>query len=73
MHALQQMEQLPTTLTRVEKAHVLQWVFGNFGEAFPGIESTPDVCGGSVSSVPYASSYYPRQQRMERLTHLPGV
>lgn len=30
----------------MEKAQVLQWVARDLGEAFPGIESTPGVCGG---------------------------
>ncbi|MCZ6873146.1 MAG: DUF433 domain-containing protein [bacterium] len=46
MHALREIEQLLSTLTRAEKAQVLQWVVGDLGEAFPGIERTPDVCGG---------------------------
>lgn len=46
MHALQQIEQLLTTLTRAEKAQLLQWVARDIAEAFPGIESGPDVCGG---------------------------
>ena len=46
MSALQQVEQLLATLTRAEKAQVLQWVVRDLGEAFPGIESIPDVCGG---------------------------
>ena len=46
MHALQEIEHLLTTLTRAEKAQLLQWVVRDLGDAFPGIESTPDVCGG---------------------------
>src|SRR5215218_11210139 len=46
MYALQEIEQLLPTLTRAEKAQVLQWVARDLGEAFPGIESTPGVCGG---------------------------
>ena len=46
MHALQEIEHLLTTLTRAEKAQVLQWVVRDLGDAFPGIESTPGVCGG---------------------------
>ena len=46
MHALQEIEHLLTTLTRAEKAQILQWVVRDLGEAFPGIESIPDVCGG---------------------------
>jgi uncharacterized protein (DUF433 family) len=46
MHALQEIEKLLPALTRAEKAQVLQWVVRDLGEAFPGIESTPGVCGG---------------------------
>ncbi len=46
MHALQEIEHLLTTLTRAEKAQLLQWIARDIGEAFPGIESSPDVCGG---------------------------
>jgi len=46
MHALQEIEKLLPTLSRAEKAQVLQWVTRDLGEAFPGIESTPGVCGG---------------------------
>jgi uncharacterized protein (DUF433 family) len=45
MHALQEIEKLLPTLSRAEKAQVLQWVAGDLGEAFPGIESTPGVWG----------------------------
>lgn len=43
---LEKTEQLLSKLTRAEKAQVLQWVARDLGDAFPGIESTPDVCGG---------------------------
>jgi uncharacterized protein (DUF433 family) len=33
-------------LTKAEKAQLLQWVVRDLGESFPGIESTPNVCGG---------------------------
>src|SRR5215470_15727067 len=46
MQALQEIEPLLTTLTRAEKAQVLQWVVRDLEDAFPGIESTPGVCGG---------------------------
>jgi uncharacterized protein (DUF433 family) len=46
MHALQEIEKLLPTLSRAEKAQVLQWVARDLGEAFPGIENTPGVCGG---------------------------
>lgn len=46
MSALQEAEKLLATMTRAEKAQVLQWVVQDLGDAFPGIESTPGVCGG---------------------------
>lgn len=46
MQPLQEIEQLLTTLTRGEKAQLLQWIARDLGEAFPGIESNPNVCGG---------------------------
>lgn len=33
-------------MTRAEKAQLLQWVVRDLGDAFPGIESKPGVCGG---------------------------
>ena len=44
--ALQEMERLLPTLSRAEKAQLLQWVVVDLGETFPGIEATPGVCGG---------------------------
>lgn len=46
MSTLQEVEKLLSTLTRADKAQLLQWVVRNLGDAFPGIESTPGVCGG---------------------------
>lgn len=46
MGALQDAEKLLSKLTRAEKAQLLQWVARDLGEAFPGIESIPGVCGG---------------------------
>lgn len=46
MNVLEQAEHLLTTMTRAEKAQLLQWVARDIGDAFPGIESNPDVCGG---------------------------
>jgi uncharacterized protein (DUF433 family) len=34
------------SLTRGEKAQLLQLVAREIGDSFPGIESTPEVCGG---------------------------
>lgn len=46
MSKLEQLEQMLSELTRAEKAQLLQWVARDLGDAFPGIESTPNVCGG---------------------------
>jgi uncharacterized protein (DUF433 family) len=43
---LEKTEELLSKLTRAEKAQVLQWVARDLGDAFPGIESMPGVCGG---------------------------
>jgi uncharacterized protein (DUF433 family) len=39
-------KELLSTLTRAEKAELLQWVVQDLGDSFPGIESTPGICGG---------------------------
>ncbi len=49
--ALQQAEKLLAAMTRAEKAQSRQWVVRDLGDAFPGVESTPDVCGGDVRIV----------------------
>jgi uncharacterized protein (DUF433 family) len=46
MTTLQQIETLLGDLSRGEKAVVLQHVVRDLGDAFPGVESRPDVCGG---------------------------
>ncbi len=46
MDTLQQFEQFLSGLKRAEKARILQWVAQDLGDSFPGIESTPNVCGG---------------------------
>ena len=38
-------------MTPAEKALVLQWVVRDLGDAFPGIESAPGVCGGEARIV----------------------
>lgn len=35
-----------STMSRAEKAQLLQWIVRDLGESFPGIESNPLVCGG---------------------------
>jgi uncharacterized protein (DUF433 family) len=49
--ALEQVELLVSRLSRAEKAHLVQSVVGELGDAYPGIESTPGVCGGEACIV----------------------
>lgn len=46
MSTLQEAERLLPSLSRAEKAQLLQSVIRELGDAFPGIESRPGVCGG---------------------------
>jgi uncharacterized protein (DUF433 family) len=46
MSTLDEAERLLSQMTPAEKAQILQWVARDLGDAFPGIESTPGVCGG---------------------------
>jgi uncharacterized protein (DUF433 family) len=46
MSALDEVDKLWPRLSRAEKAQLLQWAARDIGGAFPGIESTPGVCGG---------------------------
>src|SRR5687767_15973032 len=46
MSSLQDAQKLLPSLTRAEKAQLLQWVVNDLGDAFPGVESRPGVCGG---------------------------
>jgi uncharacterized protein (DUF433 family) len=39
-------EQFLAGMSRAEKAQLLQYIVRDIGEAFPGIESSPGVCGG---------------------------
>jgi uncharacterized protein (DUF433 family) len=51
MSALRQVEQLLSSLTRAEKAHLLRLVVQDLDDAFPGVDSTPGVCGGEACIV----------------------
>jgi uncharacterized protein (DUF433 family) len=51
MGTLQEIEHLLPTLTRAEKARLLQHVVQDLGDAFPGVESRPGVCGGEACIV----------------------
>lgn len=46
MIKIQQAKKLLSEMTRAEKAQLLQWVVQDLGDAFPGIETNPNVCGG---------------------------
>ena len=41
-----QVEELLASLSRVEKAKLLRLVVQDLDDAFPGVDSTPGVCGG---------------------------
>lgn len=47
MQAIREIERWLTTMTRAEKAQLLQLVVRDLGDAFPGVEINPDVCGGA--------------------------
>jgi uncharacterized protein (DUF433 family) len=51
MTKLEEAERLLAELTRAEKVRVLQWVVQDLGDAVPGIESDPEVCGGDACIV----------------------
>ena len=46
-----EIERLLATLTRAEKAELLRWVAQDLGDTYPGIETTPGVCGGAACIV----------------------
>ena len=46
MGTLEEVERLLPELSRAEKAQVLQWTARDLSDAFPGIDSTTEVCGG---------------------------
>src|SRR5438270_8325973 len=46
MARLSDFERLLPSLSAGEKAQILKWVVQELGNAFPGIDFRPDVCGG---------------------------
>jgi uncharacterized protein (DUF433 family) len=46
MANLSDFEKLLPALSSGEKAQILKWVVQELGEAFPGIDSRPEICGG---------------------------
>src|SRR5215510_8661164 len=51
MTGLSDLEKILHSLSPGEKAQVLKWVVQEMGDAFPGIDSRPEVCGGEPSIV----------------------
>jgi uncharacterized protein (DUF433 family) len=51
MSSLTEFEEVLGKLSSAEKAQVLRWLVQDLGDAFPGIESRPDVCGGEACVV----------------------
>lgn len=51
INAVQEAEKLISTMTRGEKAQLLQMVVRDLGDAHPGIEKTPGICGGEARIV----------------------
>ncbi len=51
MSAVHEAEKLLAGMNRAEKAELLQLIVRDLGDAFPGIESTPGVCGGEACIV----------------------
>lgn len=49
--ALREVEKILSSMTRAEKAQLLQRIASDLGDSFPGIESAPDVCGGEARIV----------------------
>ena len=46
MSTLEEIQRAASSLSRSEKAQLLRTIVEDLGDAFPGIESRPDVCGG---------------------------
>ncbi len=46
MSILQEVEKLLIGMTQAEKAQLLQWVVRDLGDAYSGVESQSQVCGG---------------------------
>jgi uncharacterized protein (DUF433 family) len=51
MSSLREFEDALGKLSSAEKAQMLRWLVQDLGDAFPGIESRPDVCGGEACIV----------------------
>ncbi len=51
MTSLAEFEKLLPSLSPGERAQILKWVVRELGDAFPGIDSNPAVCGGEACIV----------------------
>jgi uncharacterized protein (DUF433 family) len=51
MSPIQEGEKLLAGMSRAEKAQLLQWIVRDLGDAYPGIECLPGVCGGEACVV----------------------
>jgi len=51
MRMFKEVETILANMTRAEKAELLQWVARDLGDAFPSIESDPQVSGGEACIV----------------------
>ncbi len=51
MNTIREAEKLLTAMSRGEKAQMLQWIVRDLGDAFPGIDIDPDICGGEACIV----------------------
>lgn len=51
MANLSDIEKLLPSFSPGEKAQILKWVVQELGDAFPGIDARPDVCGGEACIV----------------------
>lgn len=48
MPSLSDLQKLLPTLSPGERAQILKWIVQELGDAFPGVDSRPDVCGGEA-------------------------
>ena len=46
MGKIKEAERILSGMTRAEKAQLLQWIVRDLGDAFPGVESAAEICGG---------------------------
>jgi uncharacterized protein (DUF433 family) len=51
MSTLEEIQKAASSLSPSEKAQLLQSIAQELGDAFPGIDSRPDVCGGEACIV----------------------